>query len=206
MAIECEFKWQAQTGQDFSRMLAAVKTCFKGSVQGPVEILNRDYYLDTPLQLWSQHKTALRIRCANGVFEATAKSQTKMIAGKAVRQENTLPLLQAQNIQEAMRLLEAKQSWQNLPLEGLKVVFCIINHRRIYNLLDKDSLYELALDDCQLRAGIQQKNLKEIELELKHGDEKIFSTFAAQLHRLSGLKIPDKSKVETARTLLEGMK
>lgn len=77
MPIECEFKWKARSTEDFFRMLGVIKKYFTGHITGPVNILNQDAYLDTPQQLWSAHKTALRIRCANGRFEATAKSQTK---------------------------------------------------------------------------------------------------------------------------------
>lgn len=203
MAIECEFKWKAHTQEDFSRMLDVINKNFTGHLQGPQKVLNQDYYLDTPSRQWSAHKTALRIRCANGVFEATSKTQTKMVNGKAVRQEETIPLASAGNIEDAVKLLEQKATWQGLPLAGVEVVFTISNHRQIYNLTSDDALYELALDDCQLTADIKQMPLKEIELELKRGSEKEFSAFALLLTEKSGLSVPEKSKVESARSLLE---
>ena len=203
MPIECEFKWKAETADDFTRMLTAVKESFKGVITGPVKILNEDFYLDTPQHLWSAHKTALRVRCANGIFEATAKTQTQMVNGKAVRQEETLPLPKAPNVGQAIQTLAQQGTWLDLPLQGINVIFTITNHRQIYNLSLGDSLYELALDDCLLSCAHRQQPLKEVELELKKGREKEFSLFAGILQQKCGLNVPHKSKVETARTLLE---
>lgn len=203
MPIECEFKWKAETADDFTCMLTAVKENFKGVVTGPVNILNQDFYLDTPQRIWGAHKTALRVRCANGNFEATAKTQTQMVNGKAVRQEETLPLPQARNVEQAIQTLEQQGSWLELPLQRINVIFSITNHRQVYNLSLEDSLYELALDDCLLSCAHRQQPLKEVELELKKGSEKEFSLFAGILQQKCGLSVPHKSKVETARTLLE---
>ena len=142
----------------------------------------------------------------NGRFEATAKSQTKMVDGKAVRKEETLPLPAAANITQALKMLQGKGAWLGFPVEKLEIVFTITNHRRIYNLTDMNAVYELAFDDCILSACGRRKELKEIELELKAGDEKIFSSFAGVLKQKSGLNAPEKSKVESARALLEDEK
>ena len=206
MPIECEFKWKARTQEDFSRMLQVVREHFPGLVNGPLAVLNEDFYLDTPQGVWSAHNTALRLRCANGRFEATAKSQTKMVDGKAVRKEETLPLPAAANITQALKMLQGKGAWLGFPVEKLEIVFTITNHRRIYNLTDANAVYELAFDDCILSVSGRQIELKEIELELKTGDEKIFSSFAGVLKQKSGLNAPEKSKVESARALLEDEK
>lgn len=203
MPIECEFKWKAHNTEDFSRMLGVIKKYFTGHITGPANILNQDAYLDTPQQLWSAHKTALRIRCANGRFEATAKSQTKMMNGKAVRQEETLSLHQAHNLPQALELLKTKSTWLGLPLAGVQMIFTITNRRQTYQLTSGADVYELALDDCLLEVAGRCKELKEIELELKKGNEEAFSLFAGILQKNCGLSVPEKSKVESARALLE---
>ena len=204
MSIETEFKWRAAAPADFDKMLSAVRT-LTGRALPPVQILHiLDAYADTPDEALSAQKIAMRVRCTDGAYEATLKTKTRLENGKAVRREETLPLPQAHTPEEALAALSARRTWQGVDVAKLEVKFYIQNNRRVYALALADAIYELALDEVQIRAGERRQNMLEIELELKAGAAADFCAWAQKLGKISGLKAPEYSKVATATALWKG--
>lgn len=204
MSIETEFKWRAAAPADFDKMLSAVRT-LTGRALPPVQILHiADAYADTPDEALSAQKIAMRVRCTDGTYEATFKTKTQLENGKAVRREETLPLHQAHTQEAALAALRARGTWLGVNVAQLEFKFYIQNKRRVYTLVQADSVYELALDEVEITAGERRQNMLEIELELKAGPAEDFCAWAQKLGKISGLKAPEYSKVATATALWKG--
>lgn len=204
MSIETEFKWRATAPADFDKMLSAVRT-LTGRALPPVQILHiADAYADTPDEALSAQKIAMRVRCTDGTYEATFKTKTRLENGKAVRREETLPLPQAHTQEAALAALRAQKIWLGVNVAQLEFKFYIQNKRRVYTLVQADSVYELALDEVEITAGERRHNMLEIELELKAGAADAFCQWAKKLGEISGLKAPEYSKVATATALWKG--
>ncbi len=204
MPIEKEFKWRAVSEADFELMLRAARARFDGEITGPEELHIKDAYLDSPDERFSARKTALRLRCTDGAFEATLKAKTRLVNGQAVRWEETVPLPHAGNEVHALRALRDMGEWDGLALRDVNIRFYIFNRRRIYRLCCASAEYELAFDDVRVEAASRVLRMKEVELELKRGTDETFRAFAAVLGEISGLTAPEKSKVQTATELLNG--
>lgn len=200
--MEKEFKWDASVRGAFKQFEKAL-----GVIVGalpPAQICQiTDRYLDNEKEEFSKRKIALRIRCQNGRFEATLKSKTALQNGLACRQEETLPLEGTLRFAQALKKLQAKQTWQGLPLESLKVRFMIKNRRTTYTVHYGGAVCEAALDSYTIYAAGRQLTKREIELELKHGPEKDFVDLLQNLNQKTVLKPCVKSKVALAEELLK---
>lgn len=203
--LEQEFKWAADTPRAFYRMLRAVQKV-AASVSAPEILPITDVYLDSPAQTLGQKQIALRVRNTGGKWEATYKTKTELINGKAVRKEKTLPLPRVQNLTQALAFLEEKKEWDGLCLTNLQTLFVIKNKRTRRQLIFADGTRaELAFDNCALHVCGRVLLMKEIELELKSDSEETFAAAARALADKSGLPFAVLSKVKTAWTLYRAL-
>lgn len=203
--MEQEFKWSADTPRAFSRMLTATRKV-AASVSAPEILPITDVYLDSPAQTLSQRQIALRVRNTGGKWEATYKTKTELVNGKAVRKEKTLPLPRVHNMMQACAFLNEKKEWDGLRLSGLQKLFRIKNKRTCRQLVFADGTRaELAFDNCAIYVSGRVIFMKEIELELKSGAEDTFASAARALGEQSGLPFAVLSKVKTAWTLYRAM-
>lgn len=200
--VEKEFKWDASARGAFKQFEEALGALV-GALPSAQICHITDRYLDNEREEFSKRKVALRIRCQNGIFEATLKSKTALQNGLACRQEETLPLEGALRFAQALKKLQEKQTWHAMPLEGLNVRFMIKNNRKTYTVQYRGALCEAALDSYTIYAAGRQLSKREIELELKKGPEKDFMTLLQNLNQKTVLKPCVKSKVASAEELLK---
>jgi len=203
--LETEFKWDAQTPRAFLRMLGAVKKVAGAAAVSPAKVLYlTDIYLDHSDGSFEKERLAFRVRRSGKQWEATFKTRTQLINGKAVRREETQALAGVKNLRQALAELDAQKRWKKLPVCGLVPLFRICNKRRVRWITTPHFQAELAFDTCTICAGGKRVFFKEIELELKRGRAQAFDEFAARLSEKSGLPRATKSKVRTAHALLKG--
>jgi len=203
--LETEFKWEGQTPRAFWRMLSAVKKVAGAPAVSAAKVLYiTDIYLDHSDGSFEKERLAFRLRRYSKQWEATFKTRTQLVNGKAVRREETQALAGVQNLSQALAQLNAQKRWKKLPVCGLVPLFRIRNKRRVRLITTPHFQAELAFDTCMICAGEKRVFLKEIELELKRGRAPAFDEFAARLSSASGLARATKSKVRTAHALLKG--
>ena len=200
MNFETEIKWDANTPRAFLKMRRALVQTVQ-SISAPRQLHLRDVYLDHADARFEREKIALRLRCSDGVWEATFKTKTEVKNGRAVRREETLPLPCANSFAEALRALSAPKKWKNLDVSNLKPLFEIRNKRTSYDVVYDGIQAELSLDDCCLFVAGRRVYMKEIELELKQGAAQKLDDLAALLTAKSGLAWARVSKVKTASSL-----
>ena len=202
--LETEFKWEASAPRAFLRMLFAVKKYVPADKIAEKNILHiTDVYLDHADRRFEKEMLAFRVRHYGKIWEATFKTRTKLVHGKAVRREETQRLFGVNNLTQALAKLQAQKTWKKLSLSNLHPLFVIKNKRIVRQISHPRFLAELAFDTCTIAAGKEHTQLKEIELELKHGNEEAFENFAAYLSHQCGLKRATTSKVKTAVNLLK---
>lgn len=199
--METEFKWDANTPRAFARMLVVAERV-AARVAAPEKLHLRDVYLDHADLFFESQKIAFRVRNTDGAFEATFKTRTEIINGKAVRREETLPLPGVKNLSAALAFLNRKKSWKGLHVAGLSVRFEIRNRRLVRPVFFDGATLELAFDSCEILVRGRIVKMKEIELELKSGPPEKLDALCARLSRGSGLAAMRFSKVKTAVSLL----
>ena len=200
MSREIEFKWEANSPRAFWQMKCALNQT-GAKICAAENWRITDVYVDTPAHDFEKQKIAFRVRNANGKWEATFKTRTEIVHGKAVRREETLALPGIKNLSQALEKLHRKKSWLGLPTENLIPLFTLKNHRRTCLISDGKMQAELAFDSCGIDVCGRHVFFKEIELEHKKGPAEIFEKLAAHLTQISGLKQAKISKVKTALSL-----
>lgn len=198
--METEFKWDGNVPRAFARMLRAVSSAEK--ISAPKKLKITDVYLDHDDGRFEKEKLAFRIRSTDGNFEATFKTRTEVVNGRAVRREETLPLAGVKNLKEALSYLTRTKVWKGLNVAGLRPLFEIKNRRQARTVFLGGAELELAFDSCEILVCGRTLKMKEIELELKRGAAEKLDALAALLSRESGLKPMRCSKVKTACALM----
>ena len=196
--FELEFKWDANFPRAFFKMHQAAAQLAHLSLPTDVSIF--DTYLDHKDERFSCEKIAFRVRCCQHKWEATFKTKTQLVNGKAVRQEETLPL-KADSLQKSLALLARRKTWHNLDVTQLHARFSIRNKRRIYRVKIGHTEGELSFDNFAIYVCGRVVKMKEIEFEFKRGSMEEFEKFAHQITEKSGLKFAKISKVKTAESL-----
>lgn len=195
--IETEFKWDANVPRAFVRMLRAANlSADKISTCQNLKI--KDVYLDHADRSFETQKIAFRVRNTDGAFEATFKTRTEIINGKAVRREETLPLSGVTNLTQAIAFLNHKKIWKGIAVAGLSPRFEIRNRRQARKVFFDGAEFELAFDSCEILVCGRTLKMKEIELELKCGTAEQLDALCGILSAKSGLKPMLFSKVKTA--------
>jgi len=198
--VEMEYKWDANTPQTFGRAKRALHNLVKVKKTALLHI--SDVYMDHADLQFAKQCIAFRIRNTEGDWEATFKTRTKIKNGKAVRREETLPLVHVQTLQQALEQLAARKEWKGLDVKNLVAQFALKNKRTLYEFDFKKTRLEMALDDVTILVCGRQVKMKEIELELKQGRVENFETFARLFVAQTRLLPMQMSKVKTAEVLL----
>lgn len=200
MATEIEFKWDANTPRAFYKMRRAL-----GQISAHISAEKcwniTDVYMDTPARDFEKQKIAFRVRRTNQRWEATFKTRTEIVRGKAVRREETCALPGVKNLAQALDFLHRKQNWKGLKLKHLFPLFTLKNHRETVLVTYQKTQAELALDTCEILVCGRRVFFKEIELEYKSGMRNGFEELGVQLTQHSGLARAQISKVKTALSL-----
>ena len=195
--IEQEFKWNAASARAFEHFVQTARPVCTRLIHKNTQRIT-DYYLDNKSGDFSANQVALRIRHNRQCWEATLKSRTCLKKGLAVRQEFTLALKGVRSLRGAMVLLNKRRKWKGVPVINLQERFRIRNSRRLYHCSYKNICCELALDDYVTFAAGHQLRRREIELELKKGNNEIFKQLVEKLSVNSGLQPAKISKVAGA--------
>ena len=193
--IEQEYKWQARTPADFIKFKKALQdTDFRKSLSN---ILIMDSYFDDAQATLAAKKAVLRLRSANGVYEAVYKTASEIKNGFVKRREETFPIF-AKSHTRALSQFKGlvRKNWP--ALSPVKQLFIIKNKRQVLLLESPSFSAEVCFDDCNILVG--EKNIKmfEIEMELKKGDAAMLAELAQRLTKASGLNYAQVSKVATA--------
>ncbi len=201
MSTEIEFKWEANVPRAFYKMQRAV---FASGVRvlSVQHLKITDVYLDTPMCDFEKQKIAFRVRNTNQNWEATFKTRTEIVHGKAVRREETLKMPGVKSLAQALEFLRRKKTWKGLCVANLQPLFVLKNQRQIQEITWQKMQAELAFDTCEILVCGRRVYFKEIELELKKGATENFEKLAAQFTCASGLRQAQISKVKTALSLL----
>ena len=199
--LEIEFKWDANVPGSFARITEAARKL--GAQLGAVKELQiYDEYVDTPSRDFEKQQIAMRLRQVGSSWEATFKTRTEIINGKAVRQEETYALPHIKNKREALHVLQQQKTWNGLNVSDLCPLFTLHNKRKIQLVTFQHMQAELAMDACRLIVCGRRVFFKEIELELKKGSADTFEKFASELTERAKLTLARVSKVKTAVSLL----
>ena len=197
--MEIEFKWDANVLRAFYKMQRAVR--LSGARVLSTQNWNiTDVYLDAPARDFEKQKVAFRVRCSNQNWEATFKTRTEIVNGKAVRREETLPLPGVRNLQEALEFLHRKKMWKGLCVKNLQPLFVLKNRRKTQLIIFHNTQAEVAYDTCEIGVCGRKVSFKEIEMELKKGSQATFEKLGEVLQ--IGLQKAHVSKVKTAFALL----
>ena len=200
MSTEIEFKWDANVPRAFWKFRQSVNAA-QVQVLAAQKLYIKDVYLDTPTQDFEKEKIAFRVRCVNRRWEATFKTRTEVINGKAVRREETLPLAHVKNLTQALAFLTHKKTWKGLRVKNLSPLFVLKNKRQTQEIACDQMRAELAFDTCEISVCGRRVYFKEIELELKKGSSQTLEKLAEQFTQASKLKRAKISKVKTALSL-----
>ena len=199
---ELEYKWEANSPRAFQRARKVLGGL--GVLQGNGSKLYMvDYYVDTPMRAFEKQYIAMRLRQTNGRWEATFKTRTEVIDGKAVRREETCALPDAVDLESALSLLQKKKKWKNLDVSQLNVLFVLTNKREIVSVCFQNMQAELAFDNCRLSVCGREVCFKEIELELKRGPVQLLEELADVFTQKTSLPFARVSKVKTGMCLMK---
>lgn len=185
MGRELELKYRASREQ-----MAAIRGDFTGFRQ----ITMATTYFDTPQRLMSARRETLRRRFENGT--AVYALKTYLPDGSHGEWET-----QAPSLEEAMENLRALGA-PSLPETGLLVPICGAAFTRSCLLLEVEGgQVELALDEGVLTGSGKEIPLREVELELKAGDDTALLAFGPQFAARYGLTEEPLSKFARAKNL-----
>ena len=154
-------------------------------------------YFDTPDLALGRMKAGLRIRCQNGRLEQTIKLAGSQVGGLHQRPEYNIDL----TVAEPDLSLFPAEIW---PIDfsvsqvqaQLRPLFSTDFVRERWLIRVNDTVIELALDQGEVRSGLQQEAIQELELELVSGEVAGLFALAEQLLSQGGLRLSDVSKAE----------
>lgn len=157
-------------------------------------------YFDTPDGALAQRHITLRRRMENGISVCTVKTPD----GTHGRGEWEL---ECEDIEAAVPMLcklGASEELLKLTENGLKIA-CGARFTRRAKLVEiTGCTVEIALDEGVLIGGGRELPLREVEVELKDGEEAIAVAFAQALAAEYGLVSEPKSKFARAQKLAKG--
>ncbi|TFY98616.1 CHAD domain-containing protein [Ramlibacter rhizophilus] len=120
-------------------------------------------------------------------------------------QARPVPELDRHRSEDAQRVLRAAlELRRDEPWPALQAVYEVRVRRRTRRVVQGRSRIELALDEGQLRAGGAHRELRELELELVHGELVDLLALARRWRRRFGLWVGTASKAARAQRLARG--
>lgn len=184
---EIECKWQVHSTGDVRRLRDALVACgARFSRPGSVDI--RDHYLDTPDHHFRRARALCRLRCRNGAWELTLKSMRPPRHGTFIRKERTFRIDDAVTEAEALDVIHAEVLADELDERRLQLILGIVNRRTMHPLrLDDGTEACLCIDDARALAGGKSRSFFEAELELRHGDARVFRALVDEMRTLLDL-------------------
>lgn len=188
MAIEFELKYRATP-----QVLAQVREDLGGRWE---EIQMRTTYYDAPDGSLSARKWTLRRRLENGVSICTLKTPASQ-----GRQEHEVACDDIGTGIVELCKLGAPAELQELTAGGVEEVCGAAFTRRARTLQFPGFTAEIALDQGLLFSGENQRQLCELEVELKSGDGREMQVYAQLLAARYGLEPERKSKFKRALEL-----
>ena len=185
MGRELELKYRASQEQ-----MAAIRRHYTGFHQITMETT----YFDTPERIMSARRETLRRRFENGT--AIYALKTHLSAGSHGEWET-----EAASLEDAMEILRSFGA-PNLPETELLVPICGAAFTRSCLLLEVEGgKVELALDEGILTGSGKELPLREVELELKEGEDSALLNFGPKFAAEYGLTVEPLSKFARAKSL-----
>ena len=163
----------------------------------------KNTYFDTPDLRLNQARVALRIRERNGQFIQTLKTQGESVNGLTRRGEWEWPLTNAELNGAALAPVWPSQLG-DISMAELQPLFSTDFNRTHWQLVwhAPRARVEVALDQGEIRAGINTSLISELELELLEGSETALMAIADWLRQWLPLTPGDQSKAERGFELL----
>ncbi|MGO4997992.1 CYTH domain-containing protein [Oceanisphaera sp. W20_SRM_FM3] len=157
----------------------------------------KNTYFDTPDLALGKLKAGLRVRDKNGKLEQTVKLAGSQVAGLHQRPEYNLDLTvpEPDLSQFPSDIWPADFSVSQVQAD-LRPLFSTDFVRERWLVVVNHTEIELALDRGQVRAGLQQAAIQELELELVSGEVAGLFALAEQLLSQGGLRLSDVSKAQ----------
>ncbi len=182
--VEIELKFELAVGQ--TRRLARHPAM--AAVARPHRMTTT--YFDTPRFALRQAGFSLRVRRVRGRFVQTVKRDREGLFDRDEWESVTSAL------RVDMVAIDATPAGKVLAKTGepLVPVAAIVTSRIIRHFLQNDSLIEIAVDRCEVRAGEARLRFSELELELKHGTSSAIFDLAKSLFAITPLRIGLTSK------------
>ncbi|MGE4547980.1 MAG: CYTH domain-containing protein [Intestinibacillus sp.] len=195
--MERELKWKADTAL---HRAVAEWAIARGAAETRYEMDAR--YYDTASGLLASQKAGLRLRLENGHGVCCLKCGGGVSGAAHLREEYECP---ADSIEAGVAALldvgAPRALCQALLAEGVEETCRVRFIRRALTLRDAEMTAELALDCGTLSRQGRTAPLCEIELELKHGDEKTFFALGNALSSEFSLIPEPQTKLARASAL-----
>lgn len=198
MAVELEIKLTLHADQ----LPVAVAWLLKqpeANRKNDRQLTNR--YYDTPDRQLSQQRIALRLRHVGNKTIQTLKTQGEFVSGAHRRNEWEW---QVPGPHLQLNLLADTPLSNTVKLARLAPVFETNFKRQIIMLTDQSSVIEVAVDNGEVIAGNQRRELSEVELELKAGRADRLLYWAQKLAQHCAVFVNLVSKAEQGYFLARG--
>lgn len=199
--MEQEYKWiidnESQVKNIVKSLLISNSIVDKNSIN-----MKAIYYDDKKETIKKQHG-ALRKRKQNKKYVCCLKLEQQSDNDCKKRMEYEL---EERDIYKALKRFPSvgapKQLCEKISKEAL-IELCVLQFKRIeYKLkIEEECVVELAFDNGLMIKNGKKQNFREIELEFKSGDERIFHKFAKNMEYNFNLRIQPLSKIARAMKL-----
>ena len=186
-----------------SRVLTTALPPEAGAIEPAGTIQLKNTYFDTPDLRLNQARVALRIRERNGRFIQTLKTQGESVNGLTRRGEWEWHLTSAELDGAALAPVWPAQLG-GISIADLQPLFSTDFNRSHWQLVwhAPYARVEVALDQGEIRAGVNTTPISELELELLEGSETALMAIADWLRQSVPLTPGNQSKAERGFELL----
>lgn len=199
---EIEFKWDADSVADFNVFFESFKKISK-RITAPLDVVQNDSYIDTKDFEFLNKKIALRVREVNQKFYLDFKYGDFIKDGFVKRTEGRKKL-KSENLKDCLLEIQNMDNILDIKPKDMKILFTVKNNRTIREFfVDDNNCFEASFDDF-LVAADNHKSVpkKEIELEIKHGDEQYFKNLTQKITQQCRLKPSSCSKFKSGLVLI----
>ncbi len=199
---EIEFKWNAESVADFDIFFDSFKKISK-RITAPLDVVQNDSYIDTPNFEFLNKKVALRIREVNQKFYLDFKYGNFIKDGFVKRTEGRIKL-NSENLKDCLLEIENMNDVLNIKPKNLKIIFEVKNNRTIREFfIDDNNCFEASFDDFTVTSPNHKSiSKKEIELEIKYGEEEYFKNLTKKITEECDLIPSSISKFKTGLVLI----
>lgn len=201
MTVETELKFIA-TPEAAARLPATLSAW--PHQHTPARLLSNTYY-ETGGNTLRGYDMGLRIRGEDGRYEMTLKTKGQTVGGLHQRPEFNIPL-EAPALDISLLPAEVWPAGCDVAAlqQALQPLFSTHFQREKWVVTYRQSEIEVALDQGEVKAGGLAEPLREIELELKHGERDDLLALAGILSAGGGLRLGSLSKAARGYYLAQG--